>query len=517
MVDTSKISPRTIILLTDRSRIVDYEECHRKRLLGYHFPIPLKPGEQVRPGGTGIAPEHLNMYLHDGICTHHGLANMLLGNHIDYVVTAALQQYWFEVNKRGLTLEPGEDPAYVAKEQAALVEAMLRAYYITRLPELLKRFTVLEVEVEELWPLADFTIPGRIVTDVPPGINAHDPAMKSKLVIVKNEPDTRVIVGFQSRLDALLLDKETDDLYVQSYKTSKQWDNRTDKQNQHDMQGLSEIASVEIRLERLWHQIHDGPVMPPMNSGLHPELYRVLKEAPQPPKIQGVRMEYLLKGARKRKQGDESGPKIQHSPLIRGWRNMGVTPGSDQFAWAWDWKDEMGKKRTLNWQHWKPFSVWEVIPGGVKQWVEEMLAPDAMGYSHIQPEAGSCLEQQFVCPMPYMRQDDDMRNWYQQTKYQEAEVAKQVLLLLEAIQMEGWYSATVQTLLNHWFPQYRRSCDWPDACEFTDVCFSVAIGKDPLGSGMFRARLPHHKPEEEQFAGKAIHLYATDLQAEVTK
>ena len=26
---------RTVVLLTDRSRTIDYQECHRKRFLGY--------------------------------------------------------------------------------------------------------------------------------------------------------------------------------------------------------------------------------------------------------------------------------------------------------------------------------------------------------------------------------------------------------------------------------------------------------------------------------------------------
>jgi hypothetical protein len=431
-----------------------------------------------------------------------------------------MAMYWDQVNKAGLILEPGEDPIYVAKEQGALVEGMLRAYNIMRLPELLKRFTVLEVEVEELWPLAEFTIPGALVTQVPAGVNAHDPAQKSKLVVVENRPDLHVVLGFQARLDALLLEKDTDDLYVQSFKTAKQWDNRTDKQNQHDMQGLSEIASVELRLAKLWHAVHsagdsagdnsavDNPVADLVAGlrGIHPELLRVLKKAPAPPEIQGIRMEYLIKGARKRKQGDETGPKIQHSPLIRAWRNQGVVPGADQYAWTWEWKDEMGKKKALNWQHWKPFNVWDSIPGGVKHWVEQMLAPDEMGYSRVQKEGGSCLEQQFVCPVPTFRHPDDMRNWFEQTKHQESEIAKQVLVLQDAIREHGWGSSVVRSLLNVWFPQYRRSCDWPDACEFTEVCFGAAVGADPMGSGLYRARVPHHEPEMKQWAGLDIVL-----------
>ena len=486
---------RTVVLLTDRSRTIDYQECHRKRFLGYHFPI--------QGVNLGIAPARANIYLHDGICVHHGLALLRTGSTIDEAVRESLALYWKVVREAGLKLEPDDDPDYVGKEQAALIEACLRAYAIVRLPELLRKFEVLEVEREDVFPLGEFTIPGVLRTQVPAGVNAHDPKQQHKLVVLENRGDVRYVVGWQSRCDALLLERETGDLYIQSDKTAAYWGDKVDKQNQHDMQGLSEVAAVEVRLEKWWNQVHNPDTYKAAFAfNIPTPMYQYLKELPAPPKIQGVRMEFILKGKRS-KDKDGEGPRLQRSPLVRGWRNQGVTARSDDYAWSWNWRDEMGKKKALNWQNWKSFAAWE-IPGGIKRWVEELLAPDAMGYSKVQREAGSCLEQQFVCPMPYFRQDVDMANWYQQTRFQEEEVHGQLVILQEAIQEHGWESGTVTTLLNRWFPQYRRSCDWPDACEFQDVCFSVAVGRDPIGSGLYRPRVPHHQPEVDQQAGKDV-------------
>lgn len=497
-----KAPARTVVLLTDRSRTIDYQECHRKRFLGYHFPVPL-PSSNTPFGSVGIRPSRENIYLHDGICVHHGLALLRTGKNVEEAVRESLALYWKVVREAGLKLEPDDDPDYVGKEQAALIEACLRAYALVRLPELLKKFEVLEVEQEDLFPLGEFTIPGVLRTQVPPGVNAHDPNQANRLVVVENTGDVRYVIGWQSRCDALLLERETGDLFIQSDKTAAYWGDKVDKQNQHDMQGLSEVAAVEVRLEKWWQIVQDARRNgSKVTYHLHPRMYELLAEAPAPPKIQGVRMEFILKGKRS-KDKDGEGPRLQRSPLVRGWVNRGVTPGTDQYAWSWNWRDEMGKKKALNWQNWKSFPAWE-LPGGIKRWVEEMLAPDAMGYSYVQREAGSCLEQQFVCPMPYFRQDVDMADWYQQTRCQEEEVHQRLVCLQDAIQELGWEAQEVRTLLNRWFPQYRRSCDWPDACEFQDVCFSVAVGRDPIGSGLYRPRVPHHQPEVEQQSGKNV-------------
>ena len=61
---------------------------------------------------------------------------------------------------------------------------------------------------------------------------------------------------FMSRPDALLLEKSSGQLYLQSFKTTSGWDVRRARDAEHDMQGLSEGVEVERRLARWWELIH---------------------------------------------------------------------------------------------------------------------------------------------------------------------------------------------------------------------------------------------------------------------
>ena len=104
---------------------------------------------------------------------------------------------------------------YLYQEQKALVEAQVRAYARRRLRPLLDAYEVLEVEREGEWELADG-------------------------------------LWFMSRPDALLRDRQTGDLYIQSFKTGASWDVRKGKDAEHDAQGLSEGVEIEKRLAEWW-------------------------------------------------------------------------------------------------------------------------------------------------------------------------------------------------------------------------------------------------------------------------
>ena len=201
----------------------------------------------------------------------------------------------------------------------------------------------------------------------------------------------------------------------------------------------------------------------------------------EPPRISGVRMEYIIKGRREEFPA-ESGHWEQYSPLIRGYVKEGIT--CPEFGWKREWKDPSdGRSRKLDYRTWKAFHVWEQ-PGGVKAWI------DLLATGTVQPEAGECLPSQFVTPMPYFRDEDDLRNFYEQTVYQERQIAEH-LVQIDGAEHEG----ERKSLLNQFFPQYRRSCDWPSPCAYIECCYSTNVGADPVGSGLFREREPHHTTE----------------------
>ena len=414
-----------------------------------------------------------------GIYTHEGLSLLLQGKPIDEAVSIATGNYWKEIRRRGIQIDPGEDAAYVADEQCALVEGMLRAYEKVQLPRLLDQYEIVETERDETWPMSEWTEDAG--SDFPKDY----------------------ILNWMARADALLKEKCSGDLYVVSYKTASQWDSRKSRENEHDMQGLSEVAAMEYRLHT-YHPIAKQACYGPAgdaetiaaqlfcDQNMSPKLRDLLAELPNPPRIAGVKMEFLLKGSRYKSKTD--GDRIiQQSPLIRGYQRMNAPTSGDpaDLGWKREYTGEDGRSHRLDYRTWKAFNVWEQ-PGGVKDWIELLYQ------KIIQPEAGDVLDMQFVNPIPYFRNDDDMRDWYEQTVVQERRVAESVQIIKDAIAQYGWASPEVRSLMNIHFPQYRRSCDFPSQCSFVDICFGSNVTSDPVASGLYMIREPHHDPEKDK-------------------
>jgi hypothetical protein len=341
----------------------------------------------------------------------------------------------------------------VAEEQIALVEGMLRAYAIIKLPEILNEYEVMEVEFEDVWDFATFD----------------------------EEP-----IKLMARADALLREKNSNELYIQSFKTAAHYDRRAASEAEHDVQGLSEAAATEVRLAKWWQQVNKGETFKEqLGFNIDTPMYKYLRACDAPPRIAGIRMEYLLKG-RRMEYPEDSGIYVQYSPLIRGYMKEGIT--GPEFGWKREWKDDSGSKRRLDYRTWKAFNAWEQ-PGGIKAWI------DLLATGSVQPDAGECLPAQFVTPIPYMRQEDDLRDWYEQTVVQETQIARG-LFFVEHAREEG--QAAFRTALNTFFPQHRRSCDYPSKCSFVDICYGTNVKQDPIASGLYMPREAHHEPEKKR-------------------
>ena len=414
------------VIKFDRTRSITYQECPRRRYWNFHH------------AGTGIVPSKLYVPYATGSWAHHGFAALLSGIGIEKAVSDAVDSYRAEIAHRGLQLNPGEAESYLMDEQCALVEAMLRAYHKVRLGELLGTFEVLEVEREDEWTMA--RIP-------------HDRNMERCTCDAKGNPGASHLIEcgvfsqdiplvLMARADALLLERVSGDLYIQSFKTAASYDRRTAGEANHDVQGLSEVAATEARLYKRWHQLHDvhGPTHGKslLTGEAQDKTDVMLLAKSEPPRISGVRMEYIIKGRREEFPA-ESGHWEQYSPLIRGYVKEGIT--CPEFGWKREWKDPSdGRSRKLDYRTWKAFHVWEQ-PGGVKAWI------DLLATGTVQPEAGECLPSQFVTPMPYFRDEDDLRSWYESTVYQERHIAEN-LFRVEQARDEG----ERKSLLNQLFP-----------------------------------------------------------------
>ncbi len=288
----------------DRSRCISYQRCHRQRYWQYEYQ------------GKGIVPKALSIPLTTGTHVHGGAEHLLkvamehsspMGGDIEDAVAIGLEGYWRDVTARGFDLEENEVAADVAKEQAALTEALIRLFGMKVVPWLLEDgYKIIAVELECEWEIA-------------PGLEA---ASQGSLVMM-------------GRPDAVMLHEPTGDIHLLSLKTRKSWDSRADKANSHDDQGISEAVCYEAS-----------------HPGKH---------------VMAVVMPHLLKGDRRKDK--VTGQYAQASPLIRGWRQE--NRGKTNYAHSYRWKDEFGNRTLAmnGGSKWESFNAWDE-PGGVKAWMD---------------------------------------------------------------------------------------------------------------------------------------------------
>jgi hypothetical protein len=417
-------------VLTDRSRVIEYQRCPRARWWGYEYK------------GRGIRPKAASIPLSTGTYVHVGLGALLEGKGVEAAVKAAVNGYMLEIERRDIQVEYlTEDRVYVAHEQKALIEALIRAYEAWQLPRLLEEYDVLEVEQEDLFGLTEE-------------------------------------IGWQARLDGLLREKASGDLYVMSFKTAASWDRRKESEGRHDMQGLSEPRAVEVRLKQDWKiAIYPlGAANTFLIQWRGKQYVEWLASLPIPPKIQGVKMEFLIKGTR-REHPQGSGRYVTYNPLIRAYRFRGITPDQDQYSWKYSSR-----------KGWETFNVWEADDiGGVKGWVEMLKSGQVEG-------GEDCLAQTFVLNPPYMRLPEETERWERQTRMQEGAVSEG-----SGVVNAGWCGDEVDmSYLDRYFPQHTRSCDYPDACDYQSICWGSRSPEELLAEGRFIWREPHHEPEVQK-------------------
>lgn len=246
-------------------------------------------------------------------------------------------------------------------------------------------------------------------------------------------------IGWQFRLDAALRNRATGGLVAYSLKTASQWHSAKDEELRCDMQGLSEAWGLE----------------------------RATGE-----ECEYVKMDFLMKGPRKRTQ---DGRREQMSSLIRGWQSTDVVP---RYAWRWEWTDESGTHR-LSASKWRPFYVWQAM--GVREWL------DMLWRGEVQPEAGDPRPSCVIAYPPIFRNPAHIDRWKRQT----IAAASRTRHAIEEIVDKR---ATDSPELDVWFPQHTARChDYASRCPYYAICHEGgAVARDPLGSGDFIRRDPHH-------------------------
>ena len=314
-----------------------------------------------------------------------------------------------------------------------------------------------------------------------------------------------------SRPDALLRSRADNSLYILSFKTAASWDVRKARDAEHDMQGLSEGVEVEKRLGEWWES-RDRTAH---SRTRHLRVFarrciNFLQSIPTPPRILGIRYEYMLKGSRyaDKDLGSRFGLNVwaQRSHLIRAYQ------GDAEWCWSYDFLKDDGGTSKLYYKNWRPRAVWESMP--IRAWIDLLdsatetmsaydsttgLEPRSLGY-HCDAQAQGYtathpLDDVFPPPLTVYRQDDQLRDWIDQVEAQERRVAEGTAAVMAATEDEG----ERRHLLNVHFPMSRRACSYPSECAMTKICYGGDdIRRDPLASQLYKIRVPNHPMEEQQ-------------------
>lgn len=247
---------------------------------------------------------------------------------------------------------------------------------------------------------------------------------------------------FMARADAGLRRKSDGLVFVPNWKTVGGANDFWAKRFEYDVQMISECVAVEQRLgERV-----AGVLVVGLDKG---------RRTPPSPKEREAGVEQYR----------------QASPLIYGYKTDS-NPPMGKALYAPDYTRAKG---------WHRFNVWDDPDGmTVKRWVEEVLPRET-------------LEAQFVQLPPIMRQDAHVDAWRRQTIAREERIAADA----SACRAE---CGDIDTM----FPQNTDACMRWGPCSMLDICWTPSVGEDPIQSGLFRPRQPHHLYEIELASKESI-------------
>lgn len=463
----------SLVIHASRSRNEAFFRCPRYGYLQYRW------------GGRGIVKQGKNLFLATGTYAHKGLeliarylqkhkTGLIPEDSLGGIIQDCKQQYFDYVFPKGeeggfdLSDETTDEwtkgrreltdheklhlQQYTFDEQTALMEALLRIAAIRLFPRWMEKYKIVTIENDMSFPF------------------------------VKGE-GWEVIQS--ATVDLVLQELESKDLYLVSYKSYRAFDNRTAKTASHDTQGLSESWAFDEYLK--------------------------IKQIDK--RIMGVKMLYLIKGARKEtKRGN--GIYEQQSPLIRGYRKL--TQDGPEYAHSWFIpKPENDSGWGVIGKAWEKFDVFNGMGleevGGVKGWINLLnhgygpWGNDLEGSleGQIQPELGDIIGEQIVEPEPYLRHEQDINSWLIQTMYKEREIALKLISNEQQV-IGDWRTDSIGYMDTN-FPQNRQACHYYPGDHNDCVYLSVCHGTDeerrnPLENG-YVYRTPHHKAELIQIEG----------------
>lgn len=485
--------PEDLLWYTDRTRIVDsLGHCQMLRALSTTSIVPGAPyGIQLK--GTKIP-------LMTGIGAHGGLAPILAycrdqytrqdqvqavltttdqitGELVfplvpDLVVRTAIQaaqgEYWAVVEARGFAYLKDEPAvAELTREQNYLIEGMIWAWVLEVLPEVLLRGRIIECEQE-----------GCYIIGCTCGLGDG--------ILGREEHIARGCQGIalQNRPDFILETWHTGELEYHEFKTTGM-DHSTFRDK---WEVCIQMFATTLDVERRWGK-----------------------------NVASVYVHGLIKGKREGEYNWESGKKDgiirQQSKFCYGYRKPGNPPMEEE-EWAFDYDyQELDpatgevKNRRLG-KAYKKAGLWE-LPD---HFIQEGMSKGEWWVKAMPPES---RRKALILIGPLKRQDVVVPNFLRATIGEEQRWQGVVWQLYECTQslaaqgiVDYWPHDDFQHLLHQLVPSsYEcRRFGIRHTCIMEDICFRREGWADPLGSGKFIPRRPHHQPELDQALQRGLLL-----------
>jgi hypothetical protein len=449
-----------------------------ERYLGFH----------AGPHGTGYRRKSLSVPLATGGSVHTGielLASWILDYQeahqqmppatlplevVAWAATEAAARYETKARARGFTeiaLEsvgtdlppglPGQLPPQVENlilEQRTLIEGILWVYGTLYLPGVLSQYRLINAEVEDALILDCTCGLGDAISDH----QLH--ASRSCTGIVQQARADIIWEGHTGEVAGTLVYDEAKTKATKNAPWEKSWE--------HSGQLLINMETASRRLGK---------------------------------RIDHAQIITLYKGWRGRdRNAPPDAPKHQHSPLCYGYRDPGA-PGVHPAAWAaaYEWEDEYGHKRRLG-KTYQRQAIWHEgielpTPAGVRaeasrveRWVMGYIAlaqvPDLLKV------LGPFPHQVARVPLAIQAILAEERDWRELVRVIRDHVA------------EGGseWEATDGLIPRSW------ACIKYDGapCAFKPLCDREPGWDNPLGTGRYEIRTPHHAIEQQAFAEVGI-------------
>lgn len=445
---------------TDRSR---YEtgtgECPERRYLTYH----------AGPSGYGFVRKAESLPLATGTGVHHGtqlLGQFCLDNPeareiplstIRAAASAACTAYETEVRSRGIAQWADQTSLeFLIAEQSALIHGLVWCAGLEFFPWLLDTHEVLCVEREFTHVLACTCGLGDGV-----GSAADHEARDCNGICLQTRPDLITRHRLNPTLHAYWEYKTTS-------RITKAWQDAWETKIQFHASILPVEAELGIRVS---------------------ETYVV----------------GLWKGDRR--EGSDK-VKRQNSVLCYGYLKPGQPPLTDD-DWRAEWetvnadgsKSRLGKgyQKTPVWNATFGPSTTPPLADNMDVPVDTEEDPREFWVRWLTPQQ---RQQQLAILGPFNRQDTLMRKFQLDLVGEEKHWQRALWAIYEAGQAgEDVEAARTEYVRRSW---NCKKYGGEHACPYEPICFDKEGGQDPLGSGLFILRRPHHAPELEQAVARGL-------------